>query len=53
MKKVIIIDDIKEVLDRENSFLDRSVIEVYPVPSNAEVLLVHREIKVLEPRHRE
>ena len=46
MKKVIIIDDIKEVLDRENSFLDRSVIEVYPVPSNAEVLLVHREIKV-------
>ena len=46
MKKVIIIDDIKDVLDRENSFLDRSVIEVYPVPSNAEVLLVHREIKV-------
>ena len=45
MKKVIIIDDIKEVLDRENSFLDRSAIEVYPVPSNVEVLLVHREIR--------
>lgn len=45
MKKVIVIDDIKNVLDKENSFLDRSGIELYPVPSNAEALLVHREIK--------
>ncbi|MCK4911355.1 MAG: response regulator [Thermodesulfovibrionales bacterium] len=42
---MIVIDDIKNVLDKENSFLDRSGIELYPVPSNAEALLVHREIK--------
>jgi DNA-binding response OmpR family regulator len=45
MKKVIIIDDIKDVLDRENSSFERNSIEVYPVPSNAEALLVHREVK--------
>lgn len=31
-------------MERETSFLDRKSIEVYPVPSNAEVLLMHREI---------
>jgi DNA-binding response OmpR family regulator len=45
MKKVIIIDDIKHVLDEENSFLDRKSIEVYPIPSNTEALQVHREIR--------
>ncbi|HEB02245.1 MAG TPA: response regulator [Nitrospirae bacterium] len=45
VKKVIIIDDIKEILERANSYLDRSGIEVFPVPSNAEVLQKQREVK--------
>ena len=44
MKKVIIIDDIKHVLERENSFLDRANIEVHPVPSNMEVLELHKRL---------
>lgn len=45
VKRVIIIDDIKEILERANSYLDRSGIEVFPVPSNAEVLQKQREVK--------
>ena len=44
MKKIIIIDDIKTVLAKSNSFLDRSAIDVFPVPTNLDAL--HKLVEV-------
>jgi CheY-like chemotaxis protein len=42
MKKIIVTEDISSALERESSFLERSGIRIYPVPSNPEALELHR-----------
>lgn len=45
MKKIIIIDDIKDVLESESTFFDRTGVEVHPVATNSEIPKAHRDIK--------
>ncbi len=44
MKKIIIIDDIKDVLEKESTFFDRTGVDVHPVPTNSEIPQAHRDI---------
>jgi CheY-like chemotaxis protein len=45
MKKVIITDDIKEMLEKDLSFLDRSDIRTLVAADNEEILVLHRAEK--------
>ena len=45
MKKIIITKDIKELFDREDSFLNREDLKIIPVVSNEEALAIHRTEK--------
>ncbi len=44
MKKIIIIDDIKDVMEKESSFFDRTGVEVHPVATNSDIPQAHRDI---------
>jgi two-component system chemotaxis response regulator CheY len=46
MKKIIIADEIKSMLERKESFLKRASIKVFNVASNEEALNIHRSEKV-------
>lgn len=45
MKKIILTQDIKELLDREESFLNRADLKIFSVGSNEEALVLHRTEK--------
>lgn len=45
MKKIIITQDIKALIDREDSFLNRARLRIFPVASNEEALDLHRTEK--------
>jgi len=45
MQKIIITQDIKALLDREDNFLKRADIRIFPVVSNEEALDIHRSEK--------
>lgn len=45
MKKVIIAKDVKAILEREKSFLDRSGIRMIAATSNEKTLALHRAVK--------
>ena len=45
MQKIIITQDIKALLDREDNFLNRADLRIFPVVSNEEALDVHRSEK--------
>ncbi len=45
MKKIIISEDIKSILDEEKSFLNRSDIKTFAAPTNEQVLAFHRAEK--------
>ena len=46
MKKVLIASDIRALLGRDNSFLDRTDLQVFVAATNDEMLKVHREERV-------
>jgi CheY-like chemotaxis protein len=46
MKKVLLANDLKNLIIQENSFLDRTDIKVLTTASNAELLKIHRQEKV-------
>ena len=45
MRKIIITQDIKALLDREESFLDRADVRIFPVVSNEKALDIHKAEK--------
>jgi len=45
MKKVIIAKDIKALLEKKKTFLDRSALRLFAAPSNEKVLALHRALK--------
>ena len=45
MQKIIITQDIKALLDREDNFLSRADLKIFPVASNEEALDLHRSEK--------
>lgn len=45
MKKIVITDDIKALIEKEESFLNRSIFRIFTVTSNEEALSVHRAEK--------
>ena len=45
MQKIIITQDIKALLDREDNFLNRVDVKIFPVVSNEEALDIHRAEK--------
>jgi CheY-like chemotaxis protein len=45
MKKVIIAKDIRAILEKKKTFLDRSAVRLFSAPSNEKVLALHRAIK--------
>ena len=45
MKKIIITQDIKTLIDREGNFLNRADFRIFPVVSNEEALEIHRSEK--------
>ncbi|MFZ2197520.1 MAG: PilZ domain-containing protein [Thermodesulfovibrionales bacterium] len=45
MKKIIITQDIKTLIDREGNFLNRADFRIFPVGSNEEALKIHRSEK--------
>jgi CheY-like chemotaxis protein len=45
MKKVIIAEDIQTILEREDSFLNRSDVKIYPATTNEQALSLHRTEK--------
>jgi CheY-like chemotaxis protein len=45
MKKVIIAKDIRAILEKKKTFLDRSAVRLFAAPSNEKVLALHRAIK--------
>lgn len=45
MKKVIIADEIKSLLEKEKSFLNRSCIRIFTAASNTEILDIHKKEK--------
>lgn len=45
MQKIIITKDIKALIDREDNFLKRSDLRIFPVVSNEEALDIHRSEK--------
>jgi len=45
MKKVIIAKDIRAILEKKKTFLDRSAIRLFAAPSNEKVLALHRAIR--------
>ena len=45
MQKIIITQDIKALLDREDNFLSRAALKIFPVASNEEALDLHRSEK--------
>ncbi|HXX80987.1 MAG TPA: response regulator [Thermodesulfovibrionales bacterium] len=45
MKKVIIARDIKAILEKKQTFLDRSAVRLFSAPSNEKILALHRSIK--------
>ena len=44
MKKVIIAKDIRAILEKKKTFLDRSAVRLFAAPSNEKVLALHRAI---------
>jgi len=46
MKKILIGQDIHEILRQKNSFLDRTDVKIFTADSNDEMLKVHREERV-------
>jgi len=45
MKKVIIAKDIRAIVEKKKTFLDRSEVRLFAAPSNEKVLALHRAIK--------
>jgi CheY-like chemotaxis protein len=45
MKKVIIAKEIRAIVEKKKTFLDRSVVRLFATPSNEKVLALHRAIK--------
>ena len=45
MKKIILDEDIKAILEREQSFLDRSDVTIFSASTNEEILALHRTEK--------
>ena len=45
MKKVIIAKDIKTIIEKKRTFLDRSAVRLFAAPSNEKVLALHRALK--------
>ena len=45
MKKVIIANDIRAILEKKKTFLDRSAVRLFAAPSNEKVLALHRAIR--------
>jgi len=45
MKKVIIAKNIRTILEKKKTFLDRSAIRLFAAPSNEKVLALHRAIR--------
>jgi CheY-like chemotaxis protein len=45
MKKVIIAKDIRTIVEKKKTFLDRSAVRLFAAPSNEKVLALHRAVK--------